>query len=612
MDYLLKASVSIALFYICYKLFLAKETFFQSNRWFMFIGLLVSISLPFIVIPIYIEYTPVPIQNLQFETTSQTIASDNSLDTTQILLLAYSFGVILFFGKFCIEMLSLFKVLKSHKKQKKGRYYLIETDNNIAPFSFFNYIVYNPLQFNKQELHHIINHEKVHAQQQHSIDVIAIQICSIVFWYNPFVWLYKKEMLQNLEFIADQKAQNFSNCEKSYQLVLLKASVPSYNLAIANNFYNSLIKKRIVMLHKSKSNKLKAFKYALILPALALFLMSASTKEVYIEKVTKLATPDILANPASEPIFDLNYYKPDTNIKTNVQTAKVNSKRTNKTSVTTTQKSKYGEVLDFIITKDFTDANFDKLKNDLKKEGLSAKFKGIKRNNKNEITAIKIDIKSENSSTNYHTSDDNPISPIKITYNSESNKISIGNGKGLHKEHDYHYESDNDVHVVHTKGKGSNVMVFSDSNEDSDQNEEIIITTGENYKVKKGKKAYTIKTNSDKNEVIEVDTKNNASVFIIKKNGNSENSNKLMWTDDEGERTEIIASENENNTFIFTDDNQNPLFILNGKEISKKEMEAVTPDSIEKVEVLKGDKATKEYGDKGKDGVIIITTKKKN
>ena len=84
------------------------------------------------------------------------------------------------------------------------------------------------------------------------------------------VWLYKKELQQNLEFIADEKAQTVSDCKESYQRLLLKASVSNHPLALTNNFYNSLIKKRIIMLHKSKSKKLNQLKFLLTIPALGM------------------------------------------------------------------------------------------------------------------------------------------------------------------------------------------------------------------------------------------------------------------------------------------------------------------------------------------------------
>jgi beta-lactamase regulating signal transducer with metallopeptidase domain len=252
MEYLLTASAVIFIFYTCYKVFLQRETFFESNRWFLLIGLIFAILMPFIVIPVYIEYVPVVQQFIVANagTASQT-AIEDPIDFIQIVFLIYSIGALYFLVKFIIELSSLLLLLKKNSSYKKGAFTFIETHHKVPPFSFFKYIVYNKNQFNETELNHIINHEKVHAKQYHSIDIMLIHIASTLFWFNPFIWLYKKVLQQNLEFIADKEAQIVSKCEKSYQTLLLKSSVPNYQLVLANNFYNSLIKKRIVMLHKS-------------------------------------------------------------------------------------------------------------------------------------------------------------------------------------------------------------------------------------------------------------------------------------------------------------------------------------------------------------------------
>src|SRR5690606_37026592 len=119
----------------------------------------------------------------------------------------------------------------------------------------------------------IITHEKTHANQYHSIDILLTQLSCIVLWFNPFIWFYNKDLKQNLEFIADKTTLKQNHCKKSYQYTLLKTSIPSHQMALSNNFYNSLIKKRIVMLHKSKSKKINQLKYALVIPVVALFLM---------------------------------------------------------------------------------------------------------------------------------------------------------------------------------------------------------------------------------------------------------------------------------------------------------------------------------------------------
>nr|WP_262481145.1 M56 family metallopeptidase [Algibacter pectinivorans] len=139
-------------------------------------------------------------------------------------------------------------------------------------------MVLNPNSFNKTELQQIITHEKIHANQKHTLDVLIGQLACIALWFNPVIWFYNKDLKQNLEFIADFKTQNTFD-PKSYQSTLLKTTLAHHQMQFSNNFYNSLIKKRIVMLHKSKSKKVNLLKHTLVLPLLALFLIACSSKE---------------------------------------------------------------------------------------------------------------------------------------------------------------------------------------------------------------------------------------------------------------------------------------------------------------------------------------------
>src|SRR5690606_37832558 len=349
MDYFIKTSALITLFYISYKVFLQRETFFNANRWFLMLGLMTSVILPFIVFKNYIYVEPVVDTQPGFYV-YEIVASqplETSFDWMKWLTYAYFAGVSFFFVKWLISFSSLLLILKNNTIQKVGSYYMMKTDKETAPFSFFKWIAYNPTQFTTDELQLIINHEKVHAREWHSIDIIASQLFTIIFWFNPIIWLYKKELQQNLEFIADQKAQQTSSCHKNYQKLLLKTSLPHQQLAITNNFYNSLVKKRIVMLHKSKSNILNTWKYALILPALVIFMMSFNVKDVFNEKSTT-STPEVF-NEIDE------------------------------SSTETPIISK-----DVTITKDMTDAELENIKTTLKEKGFDATFKNIVRNSNGE------------------------------------------------------------------------------------------------------------------------------------------------------------------------------------------------------------------------------------
>ena len=601
MEHFLKASAVLGIFYICYKLFLQRETFFNANRWFLLAGLIIASILPLVVIPIYVEYSAIAIPN--------NLLIDNQIDQTennvitlfQIISWIYTIGFIFFLGKLVIEFTSLFTLIKNNNYKREDGFTFIETENNVPPFSFFNWIVFNPNQFQEQELIHIINHEKVHARQYHSIDVILSQVSCVVFWFNPFCWLYKKELQQNLEFIADYKAQDISNCEKSYQRLLLKTSIPNHQLMITNNFYNSLIKKRIVMLHKSKSSKIKAWKFILVLPLLALFLMSFNTKEVFIN--------------TSNPI---NTIASENNITTNLTDIEV-----------------------VLITKDFTDAELDKVKNELLKEGITIKFKGVKRNTSGEIISIKIDVKSKESSANFNTNGDEPISPIKISF--DGNNISIGSASIASSKHTMAFISeDGKPHKIKSHGNDDHVYVISSNNHNT--SEEIEIESDGNLVfISEDGEVQTIKDGDETIEVIMISEGEDGKELVHKTKGNSKSKN--VWVtkekisedhEEHGEKAykvKIISTDGDEDNLHFTTNNAHakqkvkvvkmnekdgvfissdggtPLFMIDGKEVTKAEMDKLDSNDIASVNVYKGEIAVKKYGEKAKDGVVEITTK---
>ena len=161
MEYLLKASAVIAVFYMFYKLLLQRDTFFRCNRWFLLVGLLVSLTIPMVVIPIYIEYIPVDVSNFTFE--NATNPANSGLEISDYVMIVYGLGVTFFFTRFLIQVTSLALVIMRHKKDKRGKYTYVKTQANISPFSFFRWIVFNPEKFNNTELEQIIAHEKVHV-----------------------------------------------------------------------------------------------------------------------------------------------------------------------------------------------------------------------------------------------------------------------------------------------------------------------------------------------------------------------------------------------------------------------------------------------------------------
>ncbi len=284
--YLIKSSGLIGLFYLAYFFMLRKETFFNSNRWFLLAGLFTSILLPLLVITkiIWIEPTPSNINWANIPTTNYIQEKTFEDYLPLILIITYSVGTVIFLAKFAFDFFSLNSILKGKTIQKIADYKFVDITENLAPFSYFNTIVYNSRLYNATELENILEHEKVHSEQFHTIDVLISRLFCIVFWFNPFIWCYKKCILQNLEFIADSEALKKISDKKAYQITLLKITTQENCVAITNHFYQSLIKKRIVMLNRNQSKKWNSWKYTLILPALVGFVLLFQIKTIAQEK----------------------------------------------------------------------------------------------------------------------------------------------------------------------------------------------------------------------------------------------------------------------------------------------------------------------------------------
>ncbi|RTY78854.1 hypothetical protein EKL97_13285 [Flavobacterium sp. LS1P28] len=288
--YLIKSSGLIALFYLAYHFMLRKETFFTSNRWFLLLGLFTSILLPLVVFTKTIWVEPTPIN---YDWSSLPISTIIDEDHTQeyiflALAVLYCIGTLCLFTKFGFEFYSLQKIVKGKTIKRQANFKFIDLKDNLAPFSFFNTIVYNSSLYSSSELENILEHEKVHSEQNHTVDVLISRLFCIVFWFNPFIWFYKKAIIQNLEFIADSEATKKISDKKAYQLTLLKITTHENCVAITNHFYQSLIKKRIVMLNKNQSKKSNSWKYAVVIPALVAFVMLFQVNVIAQEKKIKI------------------------------------------------------------------------------------------------------------------------------------------------------------------------------------------------------------------------------------------------------------------------------------------------------------------------------------
>lgn len=293
---LAKSASILGLFYVIYLTVLYKNTLFTAKRHYFIAGIIAAITLPFIEFTREIEVI-IPSQALlmpaldisSVNTAPIAVAPqpvEQAINWWQVLVIIYIIGICIMLFRLCAQYISLRQLIASGSRSTKGHYTFVAVTRAISPFSFFSKIVYNPALHTPEELEMIIAHEKVHAQQRHSLDMLLSQITLVVQWCNPFAWMYKNSLEQNLEYLADHQAIQEIKNPKQYQRTLVQVSSPSFAPALTNQFYQSFIKKRIVMINTPQSHKNNLWRLSLIIPVLALFMYSFNVKEVtnYVEE----------------------------------------------------------------------------------------------------------------------------------------------------------------------------------------------------------------------------------------------------------------------------------------------------------------------------------------
>jgi len=272
--WLMKVNIAITLLYVFYKLFFQEDTFFRVKRMILLSLLVFSLIYPFFYVrKLFLSYVthsggnPITL-NLREFIVSETPKMPQSMPLTDIIGIIWIAGMILLLSYFIIQIFSIVsKVITSERIQLNGMYVYIDKDLK-TPFSFFKYILINIDSYDEQELFEILHHERTHVEEGHTYDAIFSELFCILCWFNPFVWLLKKEIRLNLEFLADDSVVRSVKDAEHYQLHLLRLSHHKAIAQLSNNFNVSPLKKRIQMMTKEKSLKTGIVKYLLFVPLL--------------------------------------------------------------------------------------------------------------------------------------------------------------------------------------------------------------------------------------------------------------------------------------------------------------------------------------------------------
>ncbi len=291
--YLFKVNIAIALFYMFYRLFFANDTLWKTRRLYLLASIAISFAYPFFSIVSWLQ-TQEPMQVIlssyvQLQEFTVTPTTEVSIFTlNNILWLIYGLTTSILVVRMLSQIISIFVIKAKGKRQTILEIKVIAIDKNITPFSFFGNIYINPNLHNEQETQQILTHELTHVRQQHSFDVILSELLCVVFWANPAIWLLKREIRQNLEFLADNKVIQSGFDSKSYQYHLLQLSYQTPQFKLTNKFNILPLKKRIIMMNQPKTEKSGIFKYLLIIPLATTLVITSNAESIISSAKAKL------------------------------------------------------------------------------------------------------------------------------------------------------------------------------------------------------------------------------------------------------------------------------------------------------------------------------------
>ena len=319
--YILKSSVCLAIFYLFYRLLLARETFHRFNRFSLLGILLLSCLLPLVEVSVKqeteVHQTMLTLEQLLMmadavnATEAGARAETATVTWIQVALLVYLAGIVFFAFRNVYSLVRLLMLLKSGKKEDIGSYLpgrkervtLIVHNCDIAPFSWMGYIVISrkDLEENGRE---ILIHELAHIHNRHSWDLLVADVCIFFQWFNPASWLLKQELQNIHEFEADETVIKEGVDAKQYQLLLIKKAVGTRLYSMANSFNHSKLKKRITMMLKEKSSPWARLKYLYVLPLAAIAITAFARPEVSTEldEISAVKVNDLTAIVKAEEV----------------------------------------------------------------------------------------------------------------------------------------------------------------------------------------------------------------------------------------------------------------------------------------------------------------------
>lgn len=284
--YLLKVILCSGILFLYYHLALRNKVFHQWNRFYLLSAVVVSMVLPFVQVTFFFETTDLSNAAALFRSFQQAnnkleefvVSAKQTTSPEQWLLLGYGAISLFLFLLLLYSFYRITTIIRTHMVQSLDKVHFVNTSIDGTPFSFFRYIFWHqniPLQSSTGR--QIFQHEMVHVKERHTHDKLFLHVVLILCWCNPFFWLIRKELHAIHEFIADQRSVG-ENDTTAFAAMILQASFPKHYQSLINPFFQTSIKRRMLMLTKMQNPVMSSISRIVALPLITVLVLAFTVR----------------------------------------------------------------------------------------------------------------------------------------------------------------------------------------------------------------------------------------------------------------------------------------------------------------------------------------------
>jgi len=627
--YILKSSLCLALFYLFYRLLLSKETFHRFNRIALLGVMLISCLLPLVRVTVdraTVVNTSVMLVEedmLMYPWEMQTVVQEEAaLPWREWLVAVYLLGIFFFLLRNLWSLVRMLYLIRhSRCRQMENGICLVIHQAGFAPFSWMKYIVISQTDLDENGTD-ILIHEEAHIRNRHSLDLLLVELCVWLQWFNPAAWLLKQELQNVHEYEADEAVLRQGIDAKRYQMLLIKKAVGARLYSIANSFNHSSLKKRITMMIRKKSNPWARAKYLYVLPLAAVTVAAFARPEISepLDEISSVKVNDLSAitgNNSPENLSVASNSAADVTLKMKVtdQTGSpivgasvliVNSTSGTLTDLEGNFTLKVGD--DQRISVSYIGMKSVELS---VKECLEKQIKEVRltsdADSGPQLTVVSQSSESASQKAPQHNTTSEPQNTEEVFMVVENMPEFPGGLNACLKFLADHVAYPKEA--AEKKIEGRVIVQFVVMKDGSIANARVIrsvdpLLDAEALRVIGLMPKW--KPGTQRGQAVNVK-------FTMPITFRLDKDSTDMQPALVGKVIEISGATKENNqkAFHFPDGKETPLVVVDGEEISVSSLEKLSSDTFESINVFKGETAINRFGEKGKNGVLLITTKKK-